>query len=561
VALDQIGLRQRWELSEIMATKILLAVQDLILAILLYRFVLLLQGNEQSLQIPILRGHLSFIHLALIVLSGFLVRMLGEVTVIRWMNRYRQALYAHLLTSLTADYMAVDWITYVTYNCNDLVRYCLITAQDAAYAYQLIAEQIAAAVVVGILVIGCFVMGVVPATFWLTFLGCLLLFHRIMSRGQLQAASQTREKVLSKLQVGLAEMFDSAKEIRVYENFEYFRVRLENQVNVLGRNNALLSSLPQISRCYIEYGAMVVFTVATTVAYLRQVDAQHLISMLVFYFILGRRMLPTVSQLLMSMGQVDGAFDNIRILARERTESRRNRQASDVSIKPSAGKLLEMKDVRFSYSIGKTIVDGITFEINPGEVVILKGASGDGKTTLLNLITGLLRHDAGEIYVDRSRLAYVPQDVILLDDTLRANILFGLHDVSEENLSAALDTAQLLDFIKGLPAGLDTRVGDNGALFSGGQRQRVGIARALLRQPRLLLLDEATSALDLESEERVLTRLRQVMVEGAIVLVTHRTHTVFQNARTIRVRKNMNDVSSEIGSRSLPLPSITVPTI
>ena len=285
VALDQIGLRQRWELSEIMATKILLAVQDLILAILLYRFVLLLQGNEQALQIPILRGHLSFIHLALIVLSGFLVRMLGEVMVIRWMNRYRQALYAHFLTSLTADYMAVDWITYVTYNCNDLVRYCLITAQDAAYAYQLIAEQIAAAVVVGILVIGCFVMGVVPATFWLTFLGCLLLFHRIMSRGQLQAASQTREKVLSKLQVGLAEMFDSAKEIRVYENFEYFRVRLENQVNVLGRNNALLSSLPQISRCYIEYGAMVVFTVATTVAYLRQVDAQHLISMLVFYFI------------------------------------------------------------------------------------------------------------------------------------------------------------------------------------------------------------------------------------------------------------------------------------
>jgi ABC-type multidrug transport system fused ATPase/permease subunit len=283
--------------------------------------------------------------------------------------------------------------------------------------------------------------------------------------------------------------------------------------------------------------------------------------MLVFYFILGRRMLPTVSQLLMSMGQVDGAFDNIRILARERAESGRNRQASGVSVKPSAGRLLEMRNVKFSYSIGETIVDGISLDIDPGEVVILKGASGDGKTTLLNLITGLLRHDAGEIYVDRSRLAYVPQDVILLDDTVKANILFGLHDVSEENLSAALDTAQLLDFIEGLPAGLDTRVGDNGALFSGGQRQRVGIARALLRQPRLLLLDEATSALDLESEERVLTRLRQVMVEGAIVLVTHRTHTVFQNARTIRVRKNMNDVNSEIGGRSLPLPSITVPTI
>jgi ABC-type multidrug transport system fused ATPase/permease subunit len=306
---------------------------------------------------------------------------------------------------------------------------------------------------------------------------------------------------------------------------------------------------------------MVVFTVATVVAHLRKVDAQHLISMLVFYFILGRRMLPTVSQLLMSMGQVDGAFDNIGILVRERTEARRKRQASGVSVKPAAGKILEMKNVRFSYSFGKTIVDGVTVDIDPGEVVILQGASGEGKTTLLNLITGLLRHDAGEIYVDRSRLAYVPQDVILLDDTVRANILFGLHDVSEVNLSAALDTAQLLDFVKGLPAGLETRVGDNGALFSGGQRQRVGIARALLRQPRLLLLDEATSALDLESEERVLTRLRQVMVDGAIVLVTHRTHIVFQNARILRVRKNVNDLNSEPVGRSVRVPSITIPAI
>jgi ABC-type multidrug transport system fused ATPase/permease subunit len=88
----------------------------------------------------------------------------------------------------------------------------------------------------------------------------------------------------------------------------------------------------------------------------------------------------------------------------------------------------------------------------------------------------------------------------------------------------------------------------------------VGIARALLRQPRLLLLDEATSALDLESEERVLTRLRQVMVEGAIVLVTHRTHTVIQSARTIRVRKDLNDVNSESAGPSLPLPAMAAPS-
>jgi ABC-type multidrug transport system fused ATPase/permease subunit len=146
-----------------------------------------------------------------------------------------------------------------------------------------------------------------------------------------------------------------------------------------------------------------------------------------------------------------------------------------------------------------------------------------------------------------------------MDDTVRANILFGFHDVSEDRISAALDVAQLLDFVNGLPMGLDTRVGDNGVLFSGGQRQRLVIARAVLRRPQLLLLDEATSSLDLENEQQVLTRLRHVMVEGAIVFVTHRAHTVFQTARVVSVREWMNDTRAEADSRSLHIDSDAVP--
>ena len=559
VAFRQINSRQMWELGAITAVKIMLGALDLLLAIFLYRFVLLLQGNAQALQISILRAHLSFLGMALIVLVGFLVRMSGEVTIIRWTNTYRQNLYAHFLTSLTEGYMAVNWTTYVAYNRNDLVRHCLITAQDGAYAYQLIAEQITAAVIVGILAAGCFIMGVVPATFWLAFLGSLLLLHRIVFRKKLQGASRIREEALSKLQIGFAEMFESAKEIRVYKNFGYFRRRLVAQIGELGRNNSMLSSLPQVSRSYIEYGAMVVFTLVTIVAYLNKVAAQDLISMLVFYFIVARRMLPTVSQLLMSMGQVDGAFDNISVVARELADTRRRRETTSADVKPSAGNVLEMNKVRFSYEPGKNIVEDMTVSINYGEIVMLRGASGAGKSTVLNLITGLLQPDAGDIYVDRSRVAYVPQDVILLDDTVRANILFGFHDVSEDQISAALDVAQLLDFVKGLPMGLDTRVGDSGVLFSGGQRQRLVIARAVLRRPQLLLLDEATSSLDLENEQQVLTRLRHVMVEGAIVFVTHRAHAVFQTARVVNVREWMNDTRAETDSLSLHIDSDAVP--
>jgi ABC-type multidrug transport system fused ATPase/permease subunit len=538
-ALRQINSRQLWELSAIMAGKVMLGALDLLLAIFLYRFVLLLQGNARALQFSVVRVHLNFLNMALIVLFGFLVRMFGEAIMIRWMHNYRQALYAHFLTKLSEGYMAVDWITYTAYNRNDLVRYCLTTAQDGAYAYQLIAEQITATAIVGILAIGCFIMGVIPAILLLVFLGCLLLLHRIVFREKLQVASRAREAALGKLQIGFAEMFESAKEIRTYRNFEYFRHRLTVQISELGRNNSTLGTLPQTSRSYIEYGAMVVFTLVTILAYLGKMNVQDLISMLVFYFILARRMLPMVSQLLMSMGQVDGAFDNISVVSRELANTRQRRQVPSVDMKPSIGKVLEMNNVRFSYEKGKNIVEDMTISVGRGEIIMLRGASGAGKSTVLNLIAGLLQQDAGDIYVDRSRLAYVPQDVILLDDTIRANMLFGLRDVAEDQLAKALDVAQLLDFVRGLPAGLDTRVGDNGVLFSGGQRQRLGIARAVLRKPQLLLLDEATSSLDLENEEQVLMSLRHVMVEGAIVFVTHRAHTVLQSARVVSVRECM----------------------
>jgi ABC-type multidrug transport system fused ATPase/permease subunit len=163
---------------------------------------------------------------------------------------------------------------------------------------------------------------------------------------------------------------------------------------------------------------------------------------------------------------------------------------------------------------------------------VLHGSSGVGKSSLLNLIAGVSQPATGVIQVDRRSIAYVPQEIALLDDSIRNNLLFGLSDRSDEELMTALATAQLAAFVAAQPFGLDTNVGDNGALFSGGQRQRLGLARAILREAQLLLLDEATSALDEENERRVLENLN--MSGKAVLLVTHRVltrvfgHRVFQ---------------------------------
>ena len=149
------------------------------------------------------------------------------------------------------------------------------------------------------------------------------------------------------------------------------------------------------------------------------------------------------------------------------------------------------------------------------------------------MIAGLLLPDSGTVRIDRSSVAYVPQEVVLLDDSIRNNVLFGLTGVTDQELMRALAAASLEEFVVTAPLGLDTGVGDNGVLLSGGQRQRIGLARAILRGARLLLLDEATSALDEVNEARVLANLRASGV--AVLLVTHRVQREMVGQRVLRL--------------------------
>jgi ABC-type multidrug transport system fused ATPase/permease subunit len=139
----------------------------------------------------------------------------------------------------------------------------------------------------------------------------------------------------------------------------------------------------------------------------------------------------------------------------------------------------------------------------------------------------------GVVHVDRGSVAYVPQDVVLLDDSIRNNLLFGLVAGSDLELMHALTIANIKEFVAAQPRGLDTAVGDNGVLLSGGQRQRLGVARAVFRGANLLLLDEATSALDEENESRVLENLKSSGV--TVLLVTHRAHKYASVQRIFRL--------------------------
>ncbi|MEU9393324.1 ABC transporter ATP-binding protein [Streptomyces sp. NPDC048324] len=176
--------------------------------------------------------------------------------------------------------------------------------------------------------------------------------------------------------------------------------------------------------------------------------------------------------------------------------------------------------------------------VRPGETVALVGASGAGKSTVLNLVIGFIRPTAGRLLLDgtdmntldlrtyRRFLSVVPQESILFDGTIRENVAYGMDDADEESVRAALRDANALEFVDRLPQGLDTLVGERGARLSGGQRQRLAIARALIRDPRVLILDEATSALDTRSEALVQQALVRLLRGRTTFVVAHRLSTV-----------------------------------
>jgi ABC-type multidrug transport system fused ATPase/permease subunit len=297
-----------------------------------------------------------------------------------------------------------------------------------------------------------------------------------------------------------------------------------------------------VVRAFLEWVSFVGILGLSVYLILQARDFEQLLPRLTLYSMASYRVIPAIHELfgLWSRVEYDRKYleEIEELLAGPTIEERGPQKPVDLS--DSVG-LVRLRHVDFFYEgCERQILHDISMEVRRCEWIGIVGTTGAGKSTLLDLLSGLCRPSSGTVTVGRTpldpeciadwqrRIAVVPQEVILLDDTLLRNVAFGVPDaeIDPARVERVCQDAGLADYLERLPEGYQTRLGERGVRLSGGERQRVGLARALYLQPELLLLDEATSALDQATEGRIVATLRELASACTLITVAHRLTSV-----------------------------------
>ena len=272
-------------------------------------------------------------------------------------------------------------------------------------------------------------------------------------------------------------------------------------------------------------------------------DLAQVVPGAVIYVTLLLRLLPVAYRVVITLGNLQYAskyYEELK-MALDRYDEIQRAQVEEAKLREKQVTLdcgVRVEHLSFHYPNGKQIFEDASLDIPAGHSVAIVGASGEGKTTLLDLLLGLLHPQSGHIWYDDFDLvegrdgqgpcradigrvvSYIPQTIYLNDDTIRSNVAFMV-DEDEDRLVECLKCAQIWEDIQGMPDGLDTVIGRNGACISGGQRQRIALARAIYKQFEILIMDEATAALDVDTECAVLDSIRKMRGDKTLLLVTH----------------------------------------
>ena len=377
----------------------------------------------------------------------------------------------------------------------------------------------------------------------------LTLFNTKVLKPRLNKTGRENQETQSRIAKWRLQAIYGLKDVKVLNRQDFFIRNYYESGKVgadLARDYSVLNNMP---RTLIETVFVAVVLLYVLLFKLNASGAQSagdVDKLIIALGLVATRLMPAVNRINTYIAEIAYNQYSLDFVYNNLTDSMKMDKAMRAERAAIAGpelhleKEIEIKDITFAYPDAETnIFSGASMVVPKGKSVGIIGPSGAGKSTVVDIILGLLHVQSGEILCDGSnifsnydswlaQIGYIPQTIYMVDESIRENIAFGIDadKIDEDRIWEVMEEAQLADFVKSLPEGLDTKIGDRGVRLSGGQRQRIGIARALYHNPEILVFDEATSALDNETEAAVMEAVNSFHGKKTMIIIAHRLNTI-----------------------------------
>ncbi|TVY05632.1 ABC transporter ATP-binding protein [Paenibacillus cremeus] len=381
--------------------------------------------------------------------------------------------------------------------------------------------------------------------------GSILLFFKIF-RKKITHLGKEDQRVSREVLKWVKQGLGASKEVKVSGKEDYFVNSYNRESQILTNNMIYKSTLDQVPRLFIETLLVSVVLITMIILVFQRIDMASLVSTMSLFAMAAFRLMPSITRIVAMLTSLRYSQPALTVVYNDLIKENEGKKAvfNESTDESTQVKLnndektfrssIKLENIYFRYPNQEEFsIKNLSLTIPIGKSVAFIGTSGAGKTTIVDIILGLLKTQKGRVLVDgrelegilpiwKNKIGYIPQSIFLTDETIRRNVAFGIEDkdIDETALQKAIEDSQLKEFINTLSEGLDTVVGERGIRLSGGQRQRIGIARALYHNPEIIFLDEATSALDNETEREIMKAIDNLKGEKTLIIIAHRLSTI-----------------------------------
>ena len=506
-----------------------------------------------------LTGYQEREQIMLVVIAATIVIYIAKSMYLSWMYsrlyKFSAEIKKDMAVKLMRSYLIQPYAFFLKKNTSELIR---SVNSDTAQLYEIVLNCLlffSNALTAVVLMITLLVTNVAMTLTVVVLLAACAITIFLVVQKRTRYYGKRNQDLSAFLIKYLQQIFEGVKEIKILNTEKYFMEKYskvyEEQANNM-RKYSLCNLIPKYMIelvCIIGIMSYLAFNIMYNQNYM------ELIPQLGVFVMAAYKLLPAVNAayaylntIVYHRASIDLVYHDVKeaddLEAKELFDSKNK-------IVKKFEKEICLNDIVFQYeNAEKPVLNHVNLEIPKGKSVALIGPSGGGKTTTVDIILGLLKPTNGEVLVDgeniaeclenwRAKIGYIPQNIYLTDGSIKSNIALGVpkEEIVEEQVWKALEEAQLADFVRTLPEGLDTEVGERGARISGGQRQRIGIARALYHSPEVLVFDEATSALDNETEKEVMKAIDSLHGNKTMIMIAHRLTTIENCDMVYKVEK------------------------